>query len=330
MMIKLRKAKNMKKKSKKKKEEKWEIPAYLPIGGHKRFTVKEIYDCMMKKANLNDIIDLFQTKIDKISNITNTLELFTMEKDLTAYIKDIQKLLTLGSNTVLIRLTKTLKNDKQEVSFLIIIYPKMVVYMGNSEGIRILKKKFKMLLKDITNDTYKDGVVFEPKFLLWMFIKIRRNDPDITAGVSIKNISNTTTVRVAERISEFGDKITISDTKNVVNSLVILMCLLFGHQIETSKYRINFYGWNPGFVIMKNSKILFKTDKFFREFKKIEQFVIGIYIIQKMVEIYNDWVYSTERKFLTKTDKELINQDSKKKFNTLITHDKLDELYEMV
>ena len=322
--------KNMKKKTKKKKEEKGEIPPYLPIGGHKRFTAKEIYDCEMKGVKFDDIVDFFQDKISKISNNVNTFELFTLEKDLTIYIKDAPKLFSLGSNTLIIRLTKILDDGKLEISFLILIFPKTVLFMGNSQGIKKLKKKFKQLLKEISNETYNKMMFFEPKFLLWMFIKIRRNDPDIRVGVSIRNITNTTTVRVGERISEFGDKITIGDTKNVVNSLVILMCLLFGHQIETSKYRINFHGWNPGFIIMKNSKILFKTDKFFREFKKIEQFVIGIYIIQEMVNIYNDWVYGTERKFLTETDKDLINQDSKKKFNLLVTHDRLDKLYEMV
>ena len=318
------------KRTKKKKKEKQEVPTYLPIGEHKRFTVEEIYDCKMKNVKLEDIIEIFQMKIAKISNRVNIVELYTLERDLTPYLKDDSKLRTLGSNTIIIRLTRTLENRKQEISFLIIAFPSMVVYMGNSNGIRFLKKKFNGILKKISGDTYKIRVVFEPKFLLWMFIRIRRNDPDIAPNVSILNITDTTTVRVTDRISEFGDRITVSGSKNITNSLVILQCILFGYQIITSKYRINFSGWNPAFIIHENRKIIFKTDKFFREFKKIEQFVIGLYIINKMIQIYTDWVYSTKRKFLTNDDKKLISEDSKKKFNKLVTYHRLDELYEMI
>ncbi len=237
------------------------------------------------------MIDIMESATQRLSTDINQLKLFVMEKDLTPLIKKDPSLLTIGSNTIIIRQTKELKDDKKQVSFLIICFSGLVLYMGNTKGIEKLQKKFDLVLKDITNDTYDlmHQFYFPHDFLFWLFIKLRREDFNLIKGVTLKNITDTIMIKPTGPQSFMGDKISSSETKNVTKSLAVINCLLSGYKIRSSTFRINFQGYEPAFQLIKNRKIYFMKDKFFDNFLKIEQFITGIFIIQEFIKIYKVW-----------------------------------------
>ena len=244
-----------------------------------------------------------------------------MEKDLTPHIKQSPKLNNIGTKTIIIKLTRTLKDDKQSFSFLIVNFSGLISYMGNGNGIKLLQDKFETVLMDITNDIYDTSncLFFRHDFLFWLFIKYRRGEFDLAKLVTLKKITDTKVVKISKAQSFMGNEISACDTKNITKSLPILNCLLADYMIVSSTFRINFYGCELAFQLINNSQFYFRKDEVLWDFLKIEQFIMGFFAIHEFIKIYNQWKKDTKIKGIdiTQEDISAMVEDSERFSNTI-------------
>ena len=262
----------------------------IPLGKGKKYVIKEIHECsLLPRSDIDQSISILDNRICQYRNGNDKMELGVLHTLITQHIQRDEELSSISKKIIIIKLRYYDDKDLEHFSFMILDFTGFIYFMGALSGIKTLKEFLEKEIYDISNDSYNSIFSFSPRFLLWLVLKLRRNDSELMKDVVINQITGASVNQMEKGGLNYGKIVKVLFSKDITKSLPILISILRGHKIDSCTFEINFQGYLPPVQIRSNERIGFVSSGFFRKFNYTERFVIGIHIVHLLIKIYYNW-----------------------------------------